>query len=259
LSDIAVLPSLRAAFAFWRRGLAAAPGPLAVAVAASALSAGAAWTGAASWRSLAILLQVIGWVFASGAMGRLALADDHPGEAAFRIGPYGFQATAQDRRAAVAYLLCLCVSVLAFAASVALAILFNAVLTAAGVGEVSIRVSAGVAILLMLGGLSFVGVRCSLALPASLDAQRVTVPWSMTKGRFWPVWTAWAAIWLLTAAACMTLYAAALPALAGATPEQAQAGPELIRGVVVSLLTLPLGIGLASWHYRRLRPASSPS
>jgi hypothetical protein len=256
LSAIAVLPSLKAAFAFWRRGLSAAPGPLAVAVAASALSAWAAWSGSSSLRSLAILLQVIGWVFASGAMGRLALAEDHPGEAAFRIGPFGFQATAQDRRAAVAYLLCLCVSVLAFAASVALAILFNAVLTAMGLPEDRIRISAAVAGVLMIGLLSFVGVRCSLALPASLDRQRVSVPWSMTKGVFWPVWTAWAAIWLLTGAACMALYAAAQPALVGATPEQAQAGPELIRGVVVSLLTLPLGIGLASWHYRRLRPAS---
>lgn len=254
MSAATVLPSLKAAFVFWRKGLAVAPGPLAIAVLASALSAWAAWTSASGLRSLAILLQVIGWVFASGAMGRLALAEDHPGDPAFRIGPYGFQATAQDRRGAVAYLLCLCVSVLAFAASVALAILFNEVLHLAGAPEARIYVSAALAGVMMVCGLSFVGVRTSLALPASLDIQRVRVPWYMTQGHFWAVWAGWVVIWLITAAACMALYAAAQPMVAGASTEQAQAAPELIRGVVVSLVTLPLGIGLASWWYRRLRP-----
>jgi hypothetical protein len=257
LSEIAVLPALKAAFALWRASPRIAGGPLALGFVGAVLAAASAFTGSVWGAPVGRLVLMAGLLMATGALFRTALADDHPTDPAFRPGPGGFQWRAVEWRLLGAGLLISCVLAVTAAGSALLALLLNAALMAAGVSEVAaVQTAALVGLVgVMFASLSFVGVRTSVVLPATVDAGRIVAPWGMTKGRFWPVLAAWLALAVPVLAVATLVGVGLFIAVGGRTadPVRVEAAAELLRGLVWTLAS-PLSVGLSAHIYRRLRP-----
>jgi hypothetical protein len=98
VSKLPIKAALKAADAFRRQNTRAAIAPILLFVGGGAVRAAGELTVQTLVMGAGSLIQLIAWVIAGTALMRLALADEHPGDAAFQPGALGLQWNAQEWR-----------------------------------------------------------------------------------------------------------------------------------------------------------------
>jgi hypothetical protein len=274
MSNVPVLQAVRAAESFRRLHWRQVKGALALVFVANMVAV-AMSVGENLARELlmqAVMLPCS--VVASGALLRLAFADEHPNDPEFTPGPGGLQWGKTEWRLMGVWGVLLFLVVLAVLALAFLSMLLA--VAGAAVGIISGPIGAGVEPpqgLVVMGGLLglvtmlafiYVGVRLCLSFPATVAEKRVLVAqtWPLTRGQFWPILGAWALINIPLITLVMLL-GAVVGALVGAPePDEASLTQLLAIGlfpsIIASFLLTPLNAGLAAFLYRGLRPPQDP-
>ena len=260
MSKISIVDAVHAAWAFWRAHTREAAAVLSVAAAGGALSDWGGLAGQLALRGLGVLIGTVCSVMGSCALARIALADRHPGDLAFRPGRGGYQWTRQEWRVVGAS----CVIVLAIFAPILIigfggAPLYDLVRGGPVDPQRRIGVAGPILAVLAVGSAIYLAIRVFLGPVASLDLQRFTLAWSLTKGRFWPILFAYGA----AVAPGILVYAALgavvrfLDSAQGALP--LEMAVLVIANAVSSLVQLPLAIGVLTYLFRQIAPLPDPS
>ena len=174
MGKLPVMAAVRSADAFRRLHARDAIGALTLtAVSAILMSFGNAIHGLLL-QALGMLGELAGGLMAMGALLRVAFADEHPGEAAFRPGPYGLQWRNTEWRllGAGALVLLLCLLAALAATALAFAVLAG-ILLATGHGLTSQPMSDAGMIATGLGAVGglYVAYRLILSMPATVSRQ----------------------------------------------------------------------------------------
>jgi hypothetical protein len=270
MAKVSVIEAARASNAFRRENWARAIGPMVLIVIGATLS-GLWQKPAPAAAALASLVEAAGWVMSCGALLRLAFAPDHPGEAAFRPGRSGFQWGRVEWRL-------IGVGLLGFAVFVAAALLFGVVYAVAG-GAMpdatgihrpppAVAIAAG---LVLFCALVYVGLRLSMAMPATVDRGEIRFfrTWPLTRGAVLPIFGAnlliaavvlgfsliaiFGGMALGAVVGAAASFAAAGPAKMDAIKDMTSAGAGLGGAVVHAFVGVPLSIGVNAAIYRVLR------
>jgi hypothetical protein len=275
MSKVPVLQSVRAAIEFRRLHWREVSGVLG----AVALGGAVTTAGQISGDRLAELLGNAFYmpttVMACAALFRLAFRDEHPHDEEFHPGPQGFQwGRVEWRLVGVFFLVVFAFTIFAalffFAMILVLAAagLRNALssqtpeamLTALGPGGTLLITALGLG---MLGSITYMAIRVSLAQAATVSRGRISVfeTWRLTKGQFLPILGATVLILLptLLASLVLSILVSALGQPAGENGVREVAMPlalviGAIPAVVVAFVQLPLSVGLTAYLFRGLRP-----
>jgi hypothetical protein len=255
------MAALRAANEFRRRRTAEAIGSLTLCAGGGALMALGQWSGQPLAQVSGAFVEAAGWTMGGAALMRLAFADEHGGEKAFRPGRQGLQWTAQEWRFLAAAVLRSIAVIAAFAIPYLLALAAAIAFGHAGSTSPAAVIALGLGVLAAIVAVIYVAARLSLARAASVSSQRITMGWGVTKGQVWPILGAFLllSLGIVALVAAVFLLAAGLEAVAGvfgSGPEaesRAQATSTLVSALVVAYLQLPLSVGLEAYLYRGLR------
>lgn len=214
--------------------------------------------GIAAGSAITVLIGVV----ANAAMLRLAFADEHPGDAEFRIGPQGFQWGKPETRLLGAVLLVFLFALLALLFLIVLVVIVAIATMALGhpgaplpSAQTQLPQNAQIAISVMgtifaLAAL-WVAVRICLYPAATVTEKKVQVfsTWKLTHGQFWRIL---AAVALVLAPAillaCAIEVSNAFPAVQGVL--------TLVFAAVSAFVVGPMIVGLYAHLYRVLRPIS---
>jgi hypothetical protein len=269
------MQAVRAAYRFWAVSWRPTIGALLVVSGLSAMQS--YWTlterQGLSW--LASLFTVLASVIAAGALYRRAFVDEHPGDPEFAPRPYGLQWSRTETKLLLLELLLLLLAVLAVLAFVIVAMIALAAIgmsagsleaadtparlvAALGPGRASALL---VFVLAALLGALYIGVRLSLAAPATVSEQHVLLleTWRLTKGSFWRMLAAYLLVYAPTIAAGVAVglltESAGVAEGDGPTrlPTAIAAGVAVVGGLIGGLIQLPLTAGLRAYLYRGLR------
>ncbi|MGH6972022.1 MAG: hypothetical protein ACREEQ_10470 [Caulobacteraceae bacterium] len=251
---------------------------LVAAVAAAAYVVRAIHPGYNAYFVLSYVAEIAAMTAGAGALYRIALERDHPGDPFFRCGPGGLRWGAVEWRLLpieiVVYVVNLCV---AAAYAPLLQLVFTAAARADGLNVVRASVAAsaalrsyhwiafvagpaGVAYVCVVTPIVLIGVFLYVRLSvlgiavADLGMLGLRKAWSLTHGIFWPIFGAEAILFGVALLARTTAYlAAVLLARADGHGAAAAALWALAAQVAVSLMVLwPLVAGLRIYIYRRL-------
>jgi hypothetical protein len=215
-----------------------------------------------------IVVELLVWAMASGALMRLALADLHPDDPLYRLGPAGLQWGAVEGRLLAARALLVLLLFMILVAAV-FCMMLAAVVVSAVAGPAPKLAAGGpptpAAIAILLVGLAFAAVtvwvciRLGLSSPASADRLRVQAfsTWSLTRGArslkllaFLPalILAAFALGFLVRwAARCGILPPAVLPVV------------WIAYAIFVGFIETPLAAGVSANAYLRLRAGPAPA
>ena len=197
-------------------------------------------------------------LMAQGALLRLAFADEHAGEAEFKLGPFGFQFGRPEMNLLLALGLLVFLMTLALLFMLFLTMVFT--IAAYGLGHAAItppapgaqlppQVQAIVSVLMLMFSLAviWVGVRVCIYPAATVAERKVQVftVWKMTQHRFWAIF---AAILILAAPALALEIAAMLVTTPGV-----QLALAFVSAAVNAFVEAPLLFGLYAALYKRLR------
>jgi len=201
-------------------------------------------------------------VLAYGAMMRIALADIHPGEAAYAPGPGGLQWTRIETRLLAALLL-----IGLFVGLAALGAVFLTLLTAIIVAAVSglaarssggfldspSGIAASAVFLVAMCVLLWACVRLVLSTAATVDRQQVQVfsTWKLTRGAAPPLFVA---LFIIAAPAVVLNAVGRLAAGSLAGP-----GVWVAYGLVVGFVQTPLTAGVCAYAYLKLTGTVHPT
>jgi len=251
--------ALRAAAALWRPTLSGAWAPL-LGLVPLALAISPAFGLAPVWSLVLAPFDLVVSVVAYGAMMRVALADRHVGDEAYRPGPGGLQwATIETRLLGAFLLIGLFVALAAIGA--VFATLLTAIIVAAVTGQFP---RAGGGFLATPSGMAATAVfavtmaftlwacvRLILSTAATADRRQVQVfsTWRLTQGSALP---------LFLALAVIAAPAIVLSGVAGRLAAGHVVGLLLRVGaaLVVGLVQTPLTAGVSAYAYRRLSAAA---
>lgn len=258
---ISVRQAVGDAFAFWRTSWRQAAVPLTVAAVAAT---GQVLAPAGPMAMVAYVVYIAAAVMAEGALFRLSLAG-HTARPLGDPGPGGVQWGGVEWRLlgvmALMYLLFLVAAVVTVFVLVVVAVGFigpeaaqlespeamAAALGGAGQGVLTVLIVAA------LAGLVWVGVRLSLALPATAAEGRVRLlsTWPMTRGAVLPIIIA--SILIVLPLVVVSLLAGVFDGMDGDTENGAFA--TAIATAIGVFFYLPISVGLLTHFYLRLRPA----
>jgi hypothetical protein len=268
MARVSIIEAARAANAFRRANWARAIGPMVLIVIGSTLNR--LWQKSAPAPSgLAGLVEVAGWVMAYGALYRLALAEDHPGDAAFEPGRSGFQWRGLEWRLIAVALLGV---LIALAAGVLFGVGYVAVNGGVPTGPLAHVSPATVLVGVVVACAAvYVAVRLSMAAPATVDRGQIRFfrTWPLTRGAALAIFGAN----LLVAAVVLGIslvavfggmaigvligsaasFAAAPEAKMGAITTFTGAGAAFGAAVVHAFVGVPLSVGVSTAIYRILR------
>ncbi len=261
-SNVPVLGAVRAAFGFWKFSTPRIAGVLTAVLLVNLVSAVVGGIG------VQILIGVVGaamGLMASGALLRLAFADEHAGDPDFRIGPAGFQWGRPETRLLAGALLLIFLFVLGLLFLLVAAFVCSAVAVLAGAKvdptavaldpntlPAGLRLTVGLlADVFALVGI-WIGVRISLYPSATVAEKRLMVfsTWKLTRGQFWRILAAIVIVLLPALVLTLVIMSLELPA-AVALPAR------LLLILVNAFFEAPLLCGLYAYLYRGLRPTVS--
>lgn len=251
---------LWAAFGLWRTGVSRALGALAL---YAGLYAIGLLVPLPPWALIGlVVVELLVWAVAFGALMRIALADLHADEPSYRLGPAGLQWGVIETRLFTARLLLLLLLFLILVAAV-FCMMLAAIVVSAMTGPPP-KLAAGIsltpaALAVILVGLAFAGVtvwvatRLALSSPATADRVKVQVfsTWPLTRGaRAWGLLAPMPMLIFITfalgflvrwAMRCGSLPASALPAV------------WIAYALFVGFVQTPLAAGVSAEAYRRLK------
>jgi hypothetical protein len=254
-TKVPVVESVRASIAFLKYSVPQAYGILGLVMIVNL----AGWFLTAN--PIATLLVAVPFnIMASAALMRLAFADEHPGDPAFRLGPLGLQWRMTEWRLLGAVCLLALLLVIGILFMVMLVFIFGAaaVLTtgakavqAAGTQPASPAAAATGSALLLAGAMTavFVKVHVCLYPAATVTKNKIEVfsTWPLTKGQFWPILAA--TILLNLPSVILSMLAVYVPVSMGFSPVFG-----IFLAGVNAFVELPLLNGLYAFLYRGLRP-----
>lgn len=263
-SPITSIESLRAALGLWRQGLARAWAPLLVY--ASIYAVGLAAPTSLPLGLLLVVVELLVWAVVSGALMRLALADRHPGDPAFRLGPAGLQWTGIETRLLGARLLLVLLLFLILVAAV-FSMMLVGVVVAATTGQAPkpaagfLTTPAGVAIALVALTFTLVTVwittRLALSSPATVDLGAVQAFSTLALTRRPGAWRLLVWMPVLTAGVFALGYALRWVTQVGGLAPGAAAAARVAYAVLAALVQTPLAAGVSAHAYRRLKAAEA--
>jgi hypothetical protein len=279
MSNVPVLNSVKAAWAFHRTYWREAPGALALVAATSALVGSAEyWRPGAPIMALIMAAYVAAFIVAFGAMTRLAFADEHPDDPEFDLGPGGIQWGRTEWRLTRFAALVLFLSILA---ALMLVFVIMLIVAASGLGAAlspgstpeAVMEALGpgasgalaIAVLLFIGAAMFTWIRLFLAPTATVAEKQLMVfqTWPLTRGQFWRIFAANLLVTVPPAIVAGIVGVAALAAVG--VPVNSDEVPTLsiaaalavsvLPGLIEGFLIVPLTVGLGAYLYRGLRPS----
>lgn len=257
-SPITSVESLRAGLVLWRQGLTRAWAPLGLYAALYAVGLSASLP--APVLIGLIVVELLVWAVISGALMRLALADRHPDDPAFRLGPGGLQWTAIETRLLGARLLLVLLFFLILVAAIFCIMLVTVVMTATTGAPVKgapfLSTPTGVAIAGV--GLAFalaavwIATRLALSSPATVDLGAVQAFSTLALTRRPEAWRllVWAP--LVTIGVFVAGFALRWAAQVGGLPPTAATAARIAYALLGALVQTPLVAGVTAHAYRRL-------
>ena len=216
-----------------------------------------------------LALSVIFYGILYSAVDRAVM---RPGE-----GGWGWLGLGMDEARQIGVLACSALLLLAVYLAGAVAVQILALLLGLALGAVGQGVALVVGITADLALVLWIGVRLSLAPPATFDRRRFVLldTWALTRGRFWPLLGAYVISWLLSLLVLVLVWfigaaiASVLPGAPAPGASQPQIGttfasilePQTIVALLFSALaggmTTPLTLAPAAYAYRELAGAGA--
>lgn len=266
---IFITDALRWAFDLWKRALPAVWAPL-LAVALLTFLSSPVTDLSPALKILVVVLSVPALVVAYGALLRLALADQHPGEGDYRLGPAGLQWNVIETRLLGSILLLSLFFLLAAVGAAFVVMLTTLVVTvvtgaSAKPAEALLASPAGVAgglvLLVAVALILWSGARLTLSSPATVDRRQVLVfsTWKSTEGQVASLLACFAVV-LLPGLALSMIANHLQQAAIGAAPGSSLTTPVFAAyALVVGFVQMPFGVGISAYFYRRLQERTNPA